>query len=158
MNIMIVYDSIFGNTEKIAHAMSKAIASRENVGAIRVSNIKQEQLSGLDVLIVGSPTRAFRPTKNINIFLKRIPNNSLKGVRVAAFDTRISTNDIQSSVLSFLIKLFGYAAKPIAHKLKKKGGNLVVEPEGFIVKGAEGPLKDDEIERAADWVKHIIKI
>jgi hypothetical protein len=30
-----------------------------------------------------------------------------------------------------------------------------VSPEGFIVKGKEGPLKDGEEERAAEWAKVI---
>jgi hypothetical protein len=55
------------------------------------------------------------------------------------------------------VKLFGYAAKPIAYKLEKKGGSLVIPPEGFLVKASEGPLKDGELERAADWAKLIIE-
>jgi len=36
-------------------------------------------------------------------------------------------------------KLFGYAAGHIADSLKSKGGYLAAPPEGFIVKGNEGP-------------------
>jgi len=43
---------------------------------------------------------------------------------VAAFDTRISITDIKSSILGFLVKIGGYAAKPIADRLQKKGGDL----------------------------------
>ena len=46
---------------------------------------------------------------------------------------------------------------PIADKLEKKGGSLIIPPEGFFVKDSEGPLKDGEIERAVDWAKLIIK-
>jgi len=90
-------------------------------------------------------------------FLNKIPLNVLKGVKVAAFDTRISTADVNSRLLNILVKLFGYAAKPIAYKLEKKGGSLIIPPEGFFVKDSEGPLKDGELERAADWAKLIIK-
>ncbi|GAI96433.1 unnamed protein product [marine sediment metagenome] len=55
------------------------------------------------------------------------------------------------------MKLFGYAAKPIADKLEKKGGGLIIPPEGFFIKDSKGPLKDGELERAADWAKLIIK-
>lgn len=157
MKVLIIYDSVFGNTEQIALAINNSLISHEDIEASRVSNVKPEQLIGLDLLIVGSPTRAFNPTKAINDFLKKIPSNNIKGVKVAAFDTRIDTNDIKSSMLNILIKLFGYAAKPISDKLKKKGGKVIIAPEGFFVKGEKGPLKDNELERAADWAKLIIK-
>jgi len=56
-----------------------------------------------------------------------------------------------------MIKLFGYAAKPIAGMLKKKGGSLVQQPEGFYVKDSEGPLKDGELERAARWAQSLLQ-
>ncbi len=51
------------------------------------------------------------------------------------------------------MKMGGYAAPRIVEALKKKGGNLVVPPEGFLVKDREGPLKEGELERAATWAK-----
>jgi len=157
MKTLIVYDSFFGNTEKIAQAIGNSLGSKENVETLRVSEVKPEQLIGLELLIVGSPTRVFKPTKAIMGFLNKIPLNVLKGVKVAAFDTRISTADVNSRFLNILVKLFGYAAKPIAYKLEKKGGSLIIPPEGFFVKDSEGPLKDGELERAVDWVKLIMK-
>jgi hypothetical protein len=55
-----------------------------------------------------------------------------------------------------MVKLFGYAAAPIAKQLTKKGGELAVAPEGFFVAGTEGPLKEGEFTRAAEWAKRII--
>jgi hypothetical protein len=55
------------------------------------------------------------------------------------------------------MKMGGYAAGRMAESLKKKGVSLVVPPEGFFVKDREGPLKEGELERAADWAKTIIK-
>jgi hypothetical protein len=75
---------------------------------------------------------------------------------VAAFDTGISTNDMRSPILRILARLFGYAANPISEKLKKKGGDLVIPPQGFFVEGTKGPLKEGELERAADWAKRIM--
>ena len=157
MNVLVVYDSVFGNTEQIARAIGNALGSKEDVEILQVSNAKPEQLTGLGLLIVGSPTRAFKPTEAISKFLRRIPQNGLKGIKVAAFDTRFTEKEIESSVfiLRFFVKLFGYAAKPISNKLKKKGGELTFPPEGFFVEGTEGPLKEGELERAGDWAKQI---
>ena len=158
MKALVVYDSFFGNTEQIAQAIGNALGSQEDVQILRVSNVKPEQLTGLKLLIVGSPTRGFRPTPAINDLLGRIPMNGLRGAKVAAFDTRISINDIEPPILRFLARLllFGYAAKPISDRLKRKGGELAIPPEGFFVEGTEGPLKEGEPERAADWAKQIM--
>ncbi|MCX6643471.1 MAG: flavodoxin family protein [Candidatus Bathyarchaeota archaeon] len=156
MKIMIIYDSVFGNTEKIAKSMEVSLEAQE-VKMIRVSNVTPDQLTGVQLLVVGSPTRGFRPTKPTTDFLKKIPSNGLKGVKVAAFDTRITIDEKVPLILRFLSNIFGYAAKPIADKLTEKGGELIMPPEGFIVKGSEGPLKEGEFERATDWAKQIIK-
>lgn len=124
---------------------------------LRVSNVQPEQLTGLGLLIVGSPTQKFRPTTATTNLLKGIPQNGLKGVKVAAFDTRFTMSEIgESRVLPFFVRLFGYAAKPISDRLEKKGGELIILPEGFYVEGVEGPLQEGELERAADWAKQII--
>ena len=52
-------------------------------------------------------------------------------------------------------RVFGYAAKPISEKLRRKGGELIVAPEGFFVKDVEGPLKEGELERAEAWAREI---
>ena len=155
MKALIIYDSFFGNTEQIAQAIGHALGSPTEVEILRVSHVEPQQLTG-KLIIVGSPTRGFRPTPAINKLLGRIPANGLKGVKVAAFDTRISVDNIESPLLHILVKLFGYAAKPIAEKLKKKQGELTVPPEGFYVEGTEGPLKNGELERAAEWARQIL--
>ena len=120
MKALIVYDSVFGNTEQIALAVGNALTPKGKVETLRAGDVKPEHLNGLELLIVGSPTRAFRPTKAVTDFLNNIPSNGLKGVKVAAFDTRISMADVRSRFLNTMVRLFGYAAKPIADKLTKK--------------------------------------
>jgi flavodoxin I len=56
-----------------------------------------------------------------------------------------------------IINFFAYAGKPILSSLKKKGGIIVSEPEGFIVEGKEGPLKEGELNRATLWAREISK-
>jgi flavodoxin len=149
---LVVYDSAFGNTEKVAQAMGEAL----NVEARRVNDVEPDQLQGLDLLIVGSPTQKFSPLGTINSFLKRISRGSLDGVKVAAFDTRFPQEQVDEvGILAFFVRLFGYAAEPIEKRLKKAGGAPVASPEGFYVSDTEGPLLDGELERAADWARQI---
>lgn len=55
-----------------------------------------------------------------------------------------------------MVQLFGYAAQPMAIKLRKRGGTPVGTPEGFFVRASEGPLKEGELERAAAWAKGLV--
>jgi flavodoxin len=152
MKTLVLYDSVFGNTEKIAQAIGAALGE---VPVCRVSEVTPGQLEGLALLVAGSPTRAFRPTPATSDFLKRLPAGALQGVSVAAFDTRIAIEDVNNAFLTIMARIFGFAAAPIANLLKKKGGELLAPPEGFYVKATEGPLKDGELERAAEWAREI---
>jgi flavodoxin I len=146
MKALIIYDSVFSNTEQIARAIGNALGSQKDIKILQASSVKPEQLTGLELLIVGSPTQAGRPTQAIQDFLKKVSETAVSGINVAAFDTRLSTR---------LVGVFGYAAGKIADSLRRKGGTLVASPEGFFVKGKKGPLKEGELERAADWTKQI---
>ena len=157
MKALIVYDSVFGNTEQVAKAIGGVLGTDEEVGVMRVDAVRPEQLSAVKLLVVGSPTRAFQMTKPVSSFLKNIPAGALKGVRVAAFDTRLDMNDPAPAILKFFVRIFGYAAQPIANRLARKGGTPAAAPEGFLVAGTEGPLKDGELERAVEWSKKLSK-
>lgn len=156
MKAMVIYDSAYGNTERIARAMAQALGSPAEVEVYRASQVQPEQLAGLEVLIVGSPTQKFRPLPAVTALLKGIPQGGLKGVKVAGFDTRFPVSEIEKNrVLAFFARLFGYAAKPISDRLEKAGGERVAPPEGFYVGEVQGPLLEGELERAADWARQI---
>lgn len=146
MKALVIYDSVYGNTEKIARAISGAITG--DVKVFRIGEANLSELESIDLLIVGCPTQGGRPTPAIQGFLDRVRGDTVKGVNVAAFDTRMSTK---------WVGIFGYAAGRIAEALKKKGGSLAAPPERFFVKGREGPLKEGELERAAGWAKVLVQ-
>ena len=148
MKALIVYDSVYGNTEKIAGAMAEAIVPPDEVNVLRAGEANPSELASIGLLIIGSPTHGGRPTPAVQDFLNKVPKLSPQVINVAAFDTRIQTK---------LVKVFGYAAGRIANNLKKKGGNLIASPEGFFVTGGQGPLKEGELERAADWAKGMLE-
>ena len=144
MKTLVIYDSVYGNTEQIARTIGGAIAGE--VQGLRAGEANPSEVQGVDLLLVGAPTQGGRPTPAARDFLDQIPAQALNGVRVAAFDTRIPAK---------WAAIFGYAARGIARRLKKKGRTLVAPPEGFFVSGAEGSLLDGELERAANWAKEI---
>jgi flavodoxin len=155
MNTLVLYDSVFGNTEQIARAIASALEPCGPVTVLRVTDSFSDRLAGLDLLVVGSPTRAFRPTPATTHALSGLPRGALAGVKVAAFDTRIRVEDTKSGFLRIMVKLFGYAAQPIEATLKAKGGTPLLPAEGFFVKDTEGPLAEGELERAKEWAKKL---
>jgi flavodoxin I len=143
MRALVVYDSLYGNTEQIAKAIGGAIEGEVKV--VRPGEVGPAELDNIG-LVVGSPTQGGRGTEATRDFLGRISKAEVNGLDAAAFDTRVEAK---------VAKIFGYAAGRIASSLKKKGANLVAEPEGFFVLGTKGPLKERELERAAAWGKRI---
>jgi len=155
MKALVIYDSVFGNTEKVAQAIGAALGTPAEASVVRIGDASLGQLAGIDVLVVGSPTRAFRPMPAVSGFIKGLPAGALQGVRIAAFDTRISPEDANSAILRFFVSIFGWAAEKIDKALTRKGGRQAVAPEGFYVLGSEGPLRAGELERAGEWARRI---
>lgn len=155
MKVLIIYDSMYGNTEKIAKAIAGAFISSDKAKILRTSEAPSWDLKSINLLIVGSPTHGGKPTPDLQRFLDQIPADALKDISIASFDTRFLEKD-QGFALRLLMRTIGYAASRIADSLKSKGGKIVVPPEGFIVKAKEGPLAQGELERAKTWVKQIL--
>ncbi len=156
MGTMIIYDSLYGNTERIAQAIANTLRQTSEVEIFRVGDTKPEQLTGIGLLVVGSPTQQFKPTAAIRNFLNNLPKNGLKGVKVAAFDTRLTLAEIEKTPpLPFFERIFGYADRRMVKMLKNKGGELVLPGEGFYVQGMKGPLVEGELERAEQWARRL---
>jgi flavodoxin len=155
MKTLIVYESAFGNTEKIAFALRDSIARFSDVVASQPKEVKASDIQNYELILVGSPTQKFNPLPGISSFIKELPAASLKGKKVAAFDTRVDLSKVNNRFLSFMVWLFGYAAEPIAKKLKAKGGKLIAPAEGFFVEDTKGPLTEGELERAKAWAMRL---
>ena len=153
---VVIYDSLYGNTEEIAMAIGSSLNEVGESVILRVGDVKMDMLQGVELVIVGSPTQGFNSTEALKVFLKGIPDDQLKEIKVAAFDTRFTQSKINKTpILPYFVKKYGYAAEPIAKALQNKGGDLAITPEGFYVAGKEGPLVDGELERAAAWARKL---
>lgn len=157
MKALVIYDSVFGNTEKVARAIGAALGTSPDVSVVSVNGLSAERLQGLDVLFVGSPTRGFRPTPALTAFLAAQPDGSLQGVKAAAFDTRIPLESIKNPIFRLIVRRGGYADLPIAKELVRLGAVQPVPSAGFIVLESEGPLKDGELQRAGEWATNILR-
>lgn len=150
---LVVYDSAYGNTAKIARKIAESI--RPNPAkCLLATQVTWSDVVDVDLLIVGSPTQGGRPTAPVMNFIHGLPKASLAETRVAAFDTRFGLRE-HGVGLRLLMQTIGFAAPKIERELMSKGGQSVAEPEGFIVSETEGPLKPEELEHAAIWARII---
>lgn len=141
MNTLIIYDSQYGNTERIAQSIAGALREYGQVRAIRVGSAQPADLQGTNLLIVASPTQGWKATPATQSFVNRLSREQFRGVAVASFDTRFKKARW----------LTGSAAAQIAKLFQRIGVSLLVPSESFFVDGTEGPLLPGEVDRAATW-------
>jgi flavodoxin I len=153
MKALVVYDSLYGNTEKVAQAIGRTLGPDTRVAAI--GDVSVSDVAGFELVLVGSPTQGGRQTPAMKAWLERIPAHGLDGKSVSAFDTRLAASE-KGFALRMLMRVIGYAAPRIAGALEAAGGRRVAPPEGFIVGGKEGPLGEAELERAEAWAKGLM--
>jgi flavodoxin len=148
MKIMVVYDSLYGNTEIVARAIGEAIPGEVEV--VRVGEVSVGDLEAIDLLIIGTPTHGALPTEAVQGLVERLGPPAGEGARAATFDTRLTWG--------FLERWGGFAAPKMADSLVEKGWTLAGAPGGFFVKGLrKGPLKRGEVDRAAAWAKGLVE-
>jgi flavodoxin len=158
---LIVYESMFGNTERIARAIRDGL--RQYVPAVTVPVNEAPDVVPGDVrlLIVGGPTHAFSmsrlPTRQeawtqggpvtpievgIREWLAALDSaGGTRTARVATFDTRIAA----------VRRLPGSAARSAAKLLRRMGFRSLTTSESFFVNETTGPIRDVEIDRAHRW-------
>jgi flavodoxin len=156
MKAFIVYESQFGNTEKIAKAIGKGMKKHLEVEVHNVTD--PDRPSGADLLVVGGPTHAFSMTRastraeavsqgakaaQTDVGLREWLNGlgDVDGIPVATFDTRVD----------IVRRLPGSAAKAASKQARKLGYKQMTRPESFYVQDTSGPLLDGELNRAEVW-------
>jgi len=147
MKALIIYDSIFGNTQKIARDLAQTLSETLTTHLIPAREATLDVLKEEKILLIGSPTQQYNPTPAVQAFLERIPDDTLQGVFVAAFDTRYRVSHWSS----------GSAAWIIARLLQHTGPSLIVPPQSFFVAKMEGPLEEGETERARQWATTVLE-
>lgn len=144
MHSIVVYDSQYGNTARVAQAVASVLEASGPTRAVQLDPAHQPVTQGIDLLVIGSPTQGFRPTQQIQTWLNNLNPTWLMGRAVACFDTRFRGWMWKNS-----------AAPKMAAQLRKLGAELLVPPESFFVQSmkSEGPLLPGEVERASNWAR-----
>jgi flavodoxin len=140
MKACVVFDTRYGNTEKIARSFE---AGLQQAGIVTVcvnakDLILDDSLAQYDMVCIGAPTEWHSASKPMKAFLRNLKGINLSGKYGFAFDTR------------FAAPLSGSAAKLIEKELRDRGILMIASRESAIVAGAKGGamlLKEGEEER-----------
>lgn len=144
MKIAVLYDSYFGNNKQIAEEIAQCFKTD-----VTLSYVPDFIIDGpYDLLILGCPTRAMRPTKPMLQFIKTLTSQDAK--KVAIYDTRMVKENLPK-FLVWMMKLFGHAIETMEQKLRKKDPNWLLDKQYFEVVDSKGPLADQQTEKAREW-------
>lgn len=152
MKTLVVYDSQFGNTHRVA----KIIGAELGAEVLAAEGFEVASLVGVETLFLGSPTHGGRPTPVITSLIAKIPAAKTEWLKAACFDTRLAEAEA-GFFLKLLLKTVGYAAPRMAADLRRSGIKVVGSPGGFVVKSKEGSLADKEEVKIQDWVRTVLK-
>ncbi len=158
MRALVVYESMFGNTEKVARQVADGLSAYGQVEVYEVSAAPPHPDELLDLVVVGGPTHAFSlsrastredahrqgATGGVAVGLREWMeglDNGAHHPRLAAFDTRVTK-----------VRLIpGSAARKASRIADHLGYALAEPPESFFVEDTDGPLSPGELERARAW-------
>ena len=160
MKAVVVYESLWGNTAAVAHAIAEGIGP--DASALTTDAATPEVVGDADLLVAGAPVLGFslatekmresvagseagapQPPDlahpSMRSWLEGLPHGQ---GRAAAFETRIwwsprgATGDIQKGLAGA-----GFATLGKPHK--------------FVVTDKYGPLREGELDRAREWGREL---
>lgn len=160
MKAVVVYESLWGNTATIAHAIAEGIGP--GAQALTTDAASAEAVADADFIVAGAPVLGFSlPTDQMRDSVARSeadaptpPDLSHPSLRTwleslprghgpaAAFETRIwwsprgATGDIE-------------------RRLERAGYRRFAKAEKFVVADKYGPLREGEVDRAREWGKRL---
>jgi hypothetical protein len=162
MHAVVIFESIWGNTEQLARAVAAGIGDRtEVIDAVTAPSALGEDV---DILIVAGPTHAFSmstegtrkaardqgatqiPERGIREWIEAL-SSPARAIPVATFDTRVVSP-----------RLPGSAAKKAMKRLVALGFQPIAQPETFGVHGYAGPVADGELDRARAWGSELARL
>lgn len=165
MGALVIYESMYGNTQQIAAAIGEGLSASGPVEVVEVGSAPLVPAGDVRLLVVGAPThvlglsrdttradaaeRSDREVISTGIGLREWLETATlpPGLAVATFDTKADKRWLPGS-----------AAAVARRQLRRRGCRPVVAAESFYVEGMEGPLAAGEIARAGSWAARLAEL
>jgi hypothetical protein len=163
MKALVVYESMFGNTARIAQAIAAGLRETMDVDLCEVQDAPTSPSDEIDLIVAGGPTHAFSMSRTgtrtdaiargaahgkvdfgLREWIEGIPAGR-HASSLVTFDTRVTK----------VRHLPGSAARSAAKAGHKHGFASYAKPESFYVEDTSGPLHGGEQERATTWGREL---
>ncbi|GAA2804711.1 flavodoxin domain-containing protein [Kitasatospora sp. CM 4170] len=172
MHTVIVYESMYGNTREVAHAIAEGVHQADpeaSVDCLPVALADTEMTRTADLLVVGGPTHMHGMSSGLSRRMAATAEAKKEGHEEAAEEAletaegpglrtwfhQLPKTEPGTHAAAFDtradMRMSGAAAEGIAQRLSRHHYDVVADPEGFIVEEADGPLREGELDRARAW-------
>jgi len=160
MHALVVFESMFGNTQVIAQAVAEGLwLEGMSVDIQEVGAAPTVIGDGVDLLVVGGPTHAFGLSRQST--RRSAAEQAEQGVVSAGIGLREWLGTVRGSSASVAAaavdtrvkkpRLPGSAARAAEKRLRRLGFRILAPATSFYVAGTPGPLLDGEPQRARGW-------
>jgi hypothetical protein len=160
MRALVVYESMFGDTEQVAQEVAKGLRDLLPTEVVEVGAAPPVLPDDLVLVVVGAPTHAFgmsRPGTRKSAATQAAGAIVSRGSGVREWLARLAPPGRAVAAATFDTRfdkprwLTGSAARAAARRLRQRGYRLIAEPASFFVTASAGPVADGELARARRW-------
>ncbi|GAA3598175.1 hypothetical protein GCM10022223_11850 [Kineosporia mesophila] len=160
MRALLVYESMFGNTESVARAVAAGLGTVLRTDIHTVASAPLVLPDDVGLLVVGAPA-GLEATRHLAVTQAHragIPARST-GIGVCEWLQRLQPADIpavsfDTSVYTPFPATADNPADPVSHRLHHLGMR-VMRHESFYTRDTLGPLEGRELEHARRWAQHL---
>ena len=143
--VVIIYDTWYGNTAMAAEAIGEGMKEAGlQVELRRVKDVKPEDVTAFDVIVMGSPTHAGDMSEDMRSFVTGLKRLTLEGKKGAVFDTRYVNEEVGAAVAMEI-------------SMRELGIDVVVPGTPFRVEAAQGPIVDGELPKCKEFGRAIVR-
>jgi flavodoxin len=142
MRALIVFESRYGNTKRVAEAIVEGMRQVEGMETI-LSEVKDVDLTavpGCDAIVLGGPNHMGGPTGGVKKFIDKLGALPLEGKWFAVFDTYGGGD-------------FEKATKKMEQRISEKAPALKKIAPGLSIKvqGMKGPISEGELPKCKEF-------
>ena len=150
MKVLIVYETKYGNTKKVAETIGEAIKEEGNeITVAKVDAVEMDTVKDYEAIVIGSPTYASSQAGSIKKFISSLIVEP--DTKIVVFDTHSGDGISTGGVMRRAVKKM--------EKQIQKNPNLKKIMNGLqvAVNGIKGPLIEGELEKCEAFGKEIAK-
>jgi len=158
MKALVVYESMFGNTERVARAIGLGLSASVEVEVCSVAEAPDSLPADLSLLVVGGPTHAFsmsRRRTRLDAVQQGGHGDASSGLREWLSTVAPPEGDLHLTTFDTRVggarHLPGSASTSAARLARRRGFPHVANGGSFYGQGVTGPLEVGEVERATAW-------